>query len=168
MADGNQTWRTPDWLFKLLEREVGRKLVLDAAASKVNAKCKRFYTEAENGLLQPWADGTFINPGFAIFGAWMKRAVEWAREHEHRVVLIGPKGCSQLWFHRYARQGVIFAPDQRIPFCHYETGEQTRAAREDSMAYVVGPGFWNKKSVDFDLRSLPVRQLIEQAIRGAP
>lgn len=158
MSDGNQTWRTPDWLFQLCEDLIGKRFKLDAAASKLNAKCKRFYTEKENGLIQPWVDGTFCNPGFSIFGLWIKRAVEEMHRVKGNACLIGPKGCSQLWFHRYAKLGRIYAPDQRIAFNHHTTGEPTQTAREDSMVYLIGQEFRNNNKLIFDLRPLAVAE----------
>lgn len=161
---GNQTWRTPPWLFKKLEKEiVGGRFLLDAAASKENAMCKRFFTEKDDGLTKKWAARTFINPGYAQFGKWIAEAVRQARDNDITVCLIGPKGCSQRWFHEYAKQGTIYAPDRRIVFFHHTTGKPTAGAREDSMIYVVGSGFWNPvtKPGQFEYRAFSVEGLVE-------
>lgn len=158
MSLGDQNRRTPDWLFQLLQKEVvKRKFKLDAAASKENALCKRFYTEETNGLNQRWLDPTFCNPGFANFGTWIMKAVKEARQHQLVACLIGPKGCSQKWYHDYAKQGTIYAPDQRLVFFDSKTGKPTPGAREDSMIYVLGPGFWNRSKTKFNYLPLAVQ-----------
>ena len=42
-------WATPQWLFDDLNEVY--HFTLDPCATKENAKCKKFYTIAENGLL---------------------------------------------------------------------------------------------------------------------
>lgn len=158
---GDQNHRTPGWLYELLETEiVKKKFQLDAAASKENTHCKKYYTEKTNGLVQPWWPGpVFCNPGFSIFGMWIKKAVEEAARRHIIACLIGPKGCSQSWFHKYAKQGTIYPPDQRISFYDSKTGLPTRGAREDVMVYIVGPGFWNRGR-DFKVKTLKVKGLV--------
>lgn len=161
MASELQTYRTPRWLFKMLQGKIVKtRFKLDAAASPQNALCKRFYTEKENGLARPWVDGTWCNPGFRIFGAWIRHAVEETNRTGGVMCLIGPKGCSQSWFHGYARLGTVYVPDQRISFNHPETGEPTGKAREDVMVYVIGGQFTNKHKTDFIVRPLAVRGLV--------
>ena len=45
-------WETPQSLFDELNAEFN--FTLDAAASDVNHKCKRYFTKKDNGLLQDW------------------------------------------------------------------------------------------------------------------
>lgn len=47
-----QDWITPDWLFNQLDREF--HFGLDAAASDLNHKCEKYFTEADDGLKQKW------------------------------------------------------------------------------------------------------------------
>lgn len=47
-----QDWVTPDWLFTKLDREF--HFGLDAAASDLNHKCEKYFTEADDGLKQKW------------------------------------------------------------------------------------------------------------------
>ena len=70
MPDVNQNWfnrpkvdyETPDSLFKPLDDEF--HFTLDVAASKENAKCAKFFTTEENGLLQDWSGVCWMNPPF--------------------------------------------------------------------------------------------------------
>lgn len=45
-------WETPQALFDELDKEF--HFTLDAAASDKNHKCKKYYTERDNGLMQDW------------------------------------------------------------------------------------------------------------------
>lgn len=164
MPSERQEWRTPLWFFQLLEREVvQRKFQLDAAASAENTKCRRFYGLAENGLTQPWRNPTFCNPNYEDFGSWVKKAFLESSQRNIVSCMIGPGGCSQEWFHHYAKQGTVYLPDQRIAFCDPETGGQTPGARSDSAVYVFGPGFWNSRLDGFTIRALHVRELARAA-----
>lgn len=54
---------TPQDLFDALNAEF--KFTLDPCATKKNAKCKKFYTKRDNGLLPSWAGETvFMNPPY--------------------------------------------------------------------------------------------------------
>lgn len=52
---------------------------IDVAASAANTKCARYYTIADDGLVQPWAgERVWCNPPYSRIGAWVYKA--W-REH---------------------------------------------------------------------------------------
>lgn len=60
-------WETPAELFEQLDAEF--HFDLDPAATDENAKCRRYFTLADDGLSQPWAPArVFLNPpyGFQI------------------------------------------------------------------------------------------------------
>ena len=46
-----QDWETPQFLFDALDKEFGFEF--DVCATPDNAKCRRFYTEEDDGLAQP-------------------------------------------------------------------------------------------------------------------
>lgn len=48
-------WETPQKLFDELDAEF--HFTLDAAASDENHKCKRYFTQKEDGLRQNWGGG---------------------------------------------------------------------------------------------------------------
>ncbi len=56
-SSNRMDWETPQALFDELNAEFG--FSLDAAASESNAKCPRFFTERENGLIQSWGGNAF-------------------------------------------------------------------------------------------------------------
>jgi phage N-6-adenine-methyltransferase len=138
-AMSRQDWRTPPWLFKLLSKRYG-PFAMDAAAAEENTLCSFFSTD---GLNDPWINPTFCNPPFKNFGDWVKKAHSEFFDRGVRSCLIGPVGCSQSWFHRYAKDGVILAPTKRICFLLPDgtyprdevTGKPTGADR-DTMIYL--------------------------------
>lgn len=98
---GKQDWATPWWFYRGLDAIWQFKL--DAAASPENAKCARFYTEQDNGLLLPWETWTFCNPPWAKPLHWIEKAIlELSRDH--RSVLVLPSnGLTTNWY-RVARE----------------------------------------------------------------
>lgn len=69
-------WPTPDWLYQPLARRL--RFDLDAAASKGNTKCRRFFTQAQDGLSRPWdCASAWCNPPYGQqpgTGAWVLHA----------------------------------------------------------------------------------------------
>lgn len=144
---GDQNRRTPPWLFDELQLALGVKFKVDVFASPQNALCKRFITEQQNALMTEWGPGpAFGNPPFKMMGAAICRAVLQAKKHDMLTVILGPTGCSQTWFHNYAKHGTIWVPNQRIVFYDSVTGKPTPGADRDTMVYIFGPGYWNKQA----------------------
>ena len=56
-------WSTPQDFYNKLNDEF--QFTLDPCASNENAKCKKYYTEEENGLIQDWSNEVvFCNPPY--------------------------------------------------------------------------------------------------------
>lgn len=47
---------------------------LDVCATPENAKCERFYTLEDDGLVQPWSGRVWCNPPYSQIGVWVTRA----------------------------------------------------------------------------------------------
>src|SRR5262245_28783831 len=72
----SQEWSTPQDLFDDLNRMFG-PFELDVCATIHNAKCRRYYTKPENGLTQPWAQRSWMNPPYGrTIGEWIQKAHE--------------------------------------------------------------------------------------------
>ena len=93
-------WATPTDFFDRLDREF--HFTLDPCATPENAKCKRFFTKQQNGLLQSWAGETvFCNPPYGReIKHWIKKAHEEA-EAGATVVLLIPARTDTAYFHDY-------------------------------------------------------------------
>ena len=94
-------WETPQDLFERLDEEF--HLTLDPAASEECHKCSRFFTEEQDGLLQPWTgERVFCNPPYGRkIGDWAKKACEEAQNPDTIVVMLLPARTDTRWFHRY-------------------------------------------------------------------
>ncbi len=66
-------WSTPQDFFDALNKEF--RFTLDPAATKENAKCKKFYTQKEDGLVQSWkGERVFVNPPYGrVIGKWVEK-----------------------------------------------------------------------------------------------
>jgi site-specific DNA-methyltransferase (adenine-specific) len=96
----NQEMGTPRDLFKLLTLKDG-PFVLDAAASKVNALCEKFYTKKENGLVLPWAGAVWNNPPYGRgIEKWTQKAIDETMPGGacERVVMLLPSRTSRKFF----------------------------------------------------------------------
>jgi len=91
-------WETPQELFDELNEEFN--FTLDPCATKENAKCDKFYTKKENGLIQDWSgERVFMNPPYGrVIGKWVKKASESKAEI---VVCLLPARTDTKWFHDY-------------------------------------------------------------------
>lgn len=55
-------WSTPQAVFDKLNKEFG--FDLDVCAIPENAKCRRFFSPEQNGLVQEWRGICFMNPQY--------------------------------------------------------------------------------------------------------
>lgn len=55
-------WETPQKLFDKLNKKY--HFEIDLAASKENAKCKKFYTEKDDALSKKWHGVCWCNPPY--------------------------------------------------------------------------------------------------------
>jgi phage N-6-adenine-methyltransferase len=108
-------WATPQFLFDALDAEFG--FTLDPCATHQNAKCKRFYTKADNGLTQNWNDEVvFMNPPYGRqIGAWRKKAYESSLSGALVVCLL-PARTDTNWWHKYAMRGEVRFFKGRLKF----------------------------------------------------
>lgn len=98
-------WATPQWLFDALDKEFG--FTLDPCSDGENAKCAKFYTELEDGLLQNWGtEIVFMNPPYSNVGDWMRKAYG-ASQEGATVVCLVPSRTDANWWHDYAMKGEV-------------------------------------------------------------
>jgi site-specific DNA-methyltransferase (adenine-specific) len=135
-------WSTPQWLFDSLDREFG--FTLDPCATAENAKCRRFFTAADDGLAQDWSgDVVFMNPPYgAVIGRWMQKAFEEAQAGATVVCLV-PARTDTGWWHRYAMRGEIRLLRGRLKF-----GNARHAAPFPSAIVVFRPAGFVLRAVE--------------------
>lgn len=107
-------WATPQWLFDALNKEFG--FTLDPCSDGKNAKCPKFYTPTENGLLRDWGTETvFMNPPYSEVDVWMRKAYGAAQEGATVVCLI-PARTDTQWWHAYVMKAEIRFIKGRLKF----------------------------------------------------
>lgn len=110
---------TPQWVVDWLAEFYG-PFDLDPAATTENAKAERFYTEADDGLKQPWnCIRAFCNPPYGKdAGKWVAKAYdEVAQGRCGEAVLLLKSTTGTKWFQTYATKctSLLFVKG-RIPF----------------------------------------------------
>lgn len=142
-----QDRRTPRWLFDFLNERFG-PFHLDAFASKKNALCEKYYTAKDNALIKPWLDVTFANPEFDDMAGPVQKAADDGKHGSldgTRTIMLGPVGCSQAWYHRWAIRGTVYVPDRRISF-DLPDGTPTRGADRDTIVMAFGREHVNQEA----------------------
>ena len=132
-------WTTPDWLFNLLDEEFA--FTLDPCATKQNAKCKKFFTEKENGLKQDWSkDIVFMNPPYGSqISEWIYKAKEEGERGAVVVCLIPARPDTTYWHE------TIFPFASSVCFVRGRVGfGQTKICPFPSAIIIFGKTKWKK------------------------
>src|SRR5436853_1978050 len=89
-------WETPQAFFDRLHGEFG--FTLDVCATPANAKCPRFFTAADDGLVQPWEGVCWMNPPYGkTIGQWIAKAYTSAQEGATVVCLLPVRTDTKWW-----------------------------------------------------------------------
>ena len=114
-SSASNEWGTPQSLFDALDFHF--HFTLDPCASASNAKCKKFFTLADDGLKQSWAGETvFMNPPYGRkIGHWIKKAYEEGLKGASVVCLI-PSRTDTAYFHDYCIKGAVLYLRGRVSF----------------------------------------------------
>ena len=93
-------WETPQALFDQLNEEF--RFTLDPCATAENAKCRKYYTKEQDGLLQDWTGETvYCNPPYGRqMGRWIEKCYEHWLSGGVAVMLI-PARTDTKAFHEY-------------------------------------------------------------------
>ena len=131
----SEEWSTPPDFFRLLDEEF--HFTLDPCATAANAKCARFFTKADNGLLQDWgSDVVFCNPPYG------KQIPDWARKcHDAAlngatVVLLAHSRTDTRWFHDWVYQR---AAEIRFVRGRLKFGNRNQSAPFPSLVAIFKP-----------------------------
>lgn len=125
-------WATPRWLFDALDKEFG--FTLDPRSDGSNAKCPKFYSVRDSGLLKDWGTETvFMNRPYSQCRTWMHKAYA-AAQQGATVVCLVPARTDTAWWHRYAMKGEIRLLRGRLKF-----GDAQNSAPFPSAVIVIRP-----------------------------
>ena len=94
-------WATPQWLFDKLNEEFG--FDLDPCATAENAKCEKYFTKEDDGLMQDWGGhSVFCNPPYGReISKWVKKCYEESLKPDTTVVLLIFSRTDTAYFHDY-------------------------------------------------------------------
>ena len=122
-STGNEMCATPQEFYNWISRIFN--FTLDVCALPENAKCKCFYSPAEDGLSQPWTGGVWCNPPYGReIGRWVRRACEECEKpYNNFIVMLLPARTDTRWFHDYVygKARLLFL-DGRLKFGEMKTG----------------------------------------------
>ena len=109
-------WSTPQHIFDELDKEFN--FTLDPCATHENAKCEKYYTIEDNGLIRVWAGETvFMNPPYGReIRHWVKKAYEESLNPDTKIVCLLPSRTDTRWFHDYCVKGTIWFLKGRLKF----------------------------------------------------
>ena len=103
LSSNTNEWATPKYFFEELNKEFN--FTLDPCATKENAKCNKYFTEKENGLLQDWSgEVVFCNPPYG------RKICDWVEKcyNENKngatIVMLIPARTDTTYFHKYIYQ----------------------------------------------------------------
>jgi len=101
LTSGDMSWETPQDFFDKLNKEFN--FTLDPCATKQTAKCKKFYTEKEDGLKQNWGGHiVFCNPPYGTaIKHWVKKCHDEAKKPNTIVVMLIPARTDTIYFHEH-------------------------------------------------------------------
>lgn len=96
----NDLWATPPDFFAQLNSYF--HFTLDAAASPNNAKCERYFTEADNAFLQGWpeSDMIWLNPPYSNLTDWVNLFLNQTTQG----VALVRSDTSTAWFKRAMKE----------------------------------------------------------------
>lgn len=100
-SSNNEVWATPQDFYDKLNNEFNFNL--DPCAIFENAKCDKYFTPEQNGLIQDWKGHTvFCNPpyGRKIYD-WVKKCSEESKKNGTTVVMLIPARTDTRYFHDF-------------------------------------------------------------------
>ena len=105
-------WSTPQWLFDELDNEF--HFTLDPCSTHENHKCDKYFTKAENGLLQDWQGETvYCNPPYGKqISQWVEKCYREGIKDNTTVVMLIPARTDTAYFHDFIlnRSEIRFVP----------------------------------------------------------
>lgn len=145
-------WSTPSELVAWMESEYG-DYDIDAAASKENAVCEKFYSKETNCLKRWWGSNKHIwlNPPHSNITPFVKKAIE-QMEHNNQIDMLLPCDTSTGWFYEaqqraaeiiwitgevYQEDGTEYSRTGRLAFTSALTGKPVQGNNKGSVIFIM-------------------------------
>jgi len=107
-------WATPQDFFD--KYNAIYKFEIDVCALPENAKCSKFFSPEQNGLLQEWKGVCWMNPPYGkTIKEWVKKAYESSLAGA-KVVCLLPARTDTKWWHDYCMNGKVEFIKGRLKF----------------------------------------------------
>jgi len=115
-TSNSSTWQTPPSIYDPLNKNFA--FDLDPCCTHKSAKCKKHFTEEEDGLVQDWGGhSVFMNPPYGRqIKDWVKKAFEESKKPNTTVVCLIPARTDTKWWFDYCVHGEIIFLKGRIKF----------------------------------------------------
>lgn len=101
-SSASDLWSTPQDFFDKLDETF--RFDVDVCATPENAKCAKFFSPEQDGLLQDWKGVCWMNPPYGReIGKWVKKAYDSVRYGNGLCIVVGllPARTDTKWFHGY-------------------------------------------------------------------
>lgn len=145
-------WSTPSELVEWMESEYG-DYDIDAAESKENAVCEKFYSKETNCLKRWWGSNKHIwlNPPYSNITPFVKKAIE-QMEHNNQIDILLPCDTSTGWFYEaqqraaeiiwitgevYQEDGTEYSRTGRLAFTSALTGKPVQGNNKGSVIFIM-------------------------------
>lgn len=145
-------WSTPSELVEWMKIEYG-DYDIDAAASKENAVCEKFYSKETNCLKRWWGSNKHIwlNPPYSNITPFVKKAIE-QMEHKNQIDILLPCDTSTGWFYEaqqraaeiiwitgevYQEGGTEYSRTGRLAFTSALTGKPVQGNNKGSVIFIM-------------------------------
>jgi len=117
MSSIHQDWATPQWFVDLVKKKFNTKLKLDVCCYPETSKCKKYFTEEDNALIQEWDKNFWMNPPYGrSIPEWLEYAYNQSKKHNKIGVCLIPSRTDTQWFHDFACKGKIVFMKGRLGF----------------------------------------------------
>lgn len=132
-GDASDGWYTPPWLIERVHALFGAIDTDPAtcAAAQAVVQAQTWYTETENGLLQPWYGRLWLNPPYSGPTKWTDKALAHYTAGDVTDALILTNSYTETgWWQRLAAQGAMLFFAGRMNFWHpLKTATQNRTGQ---------------------------------------
>lgn len=100
-SSANDIWATPQDFYDKLNEEF--HFNLDPCALPENAKCDKFFTPEQNGLIQDWGNyNVFCNPPYGRkINEWVEKCSNESKKQNTTVVMLIPARTDTRYFHEF-------------------------------------------------------------------
>ena len=139
-------WATTWECFADAQHLFGREFVIDVAAEPLTAKCKNFFTQADDALSLDWPDRWFCNPPFDLKIPFIHHAKGQQEIGRSGMMLLPYERQTDWWRKGVSKGCIIYEPDGRYNFMERD-GKTKKSGVNFGSALVCFPAFHLHESI---------------------